>query len=185
MNKLDWFNRSDGNLSEIWWNRENQPSPPPLRATPGHLNFWKLFGSNSRPFGPKLCPTQVPNLMINRFEKTKLATVTFSIHRSSFKTWTFFKFSSTPCPSESELLTSNWNTSMFKINTCAPLGSWLDRLDTSSSNSSPQLSKVQIVHPWARTTDPCVVRREENVEASDWSAHNSDVTVQNLTELFA
>lgn len=147
MNKFDWFNRNDGNLSEIWWNRENQPRPPPLRQPLGIWTFENCF-------------VQIPvRLGQNRFEKTKLATVTFSIHRPSFKTWTFSKFSSKSCPSESELLTSNWNTSMFKINTCVPLGSWLDWLDTSSSNSSPQLGKVQIVHPRARTTDPCVVRR--------------------------
>ena len=158
--KFDGTGRTSQFNTSINSKLQHPPSPPPLRQPLGIWTFENCFVQIPVRLGQNCAPPRVPNLMINHFEKTKSATVTCSIQVPSFKTWTFLKFSSKPCPSESELLTSNWNTSMVKINTCAPLGSWLDRLDTSSSNnSSPQLGKVQIVHPRARTTDPCIVRR--------------------------
>ena len=33
---------------------------PPPRANPGHLSFWKLDCSNSRPLGPKWCSNALP-----------------------------------------------------------------------------------------------------------------------------
>ena len=37
-----------------------QHPPPPPRANPGHLNFWKLDCSNSRPLGPKWLSNALP-----------------------------------------------------------------------------------------------------------------------------
>ena len=37
-----------------------QHSSPPPPANPGHLNFWRLDRSNSRPLGPKCCSNALP-----------------------------------------------------------------------------------------------------------------------------
>ena len=36
------------------------PPSPPSRAKPGHLNFWRLDRSSSRPLGPKWCSNALP-----------------------------------------------------------------------------------------------------------------------------
>ena len=39
---------------------ETSTSAPPPRANPGHLNFWRLDRSNSRPLWPKWCSNALP-----------------------------------------------------------------------------------------------------------------------------